>query len=69
MYPNVESMSICLNNSKKTVSFIDMVNGIDGDDVVTGVLFNGGNIFYFLIRSYQPKRITSDNQFNVFQVH
>ena len=41
-----------------------MVNGIDGDDIVTGVLFKGGYIFYFLIWSYQPKRITSDNQFN-----
>ena len=62
LYPNVESITICLDNSKKTVSFNDILNGIDGDDIVTGILFNGGNIFYFFIRSYQPKRITSDNQ-------
>ena len=68
LYPNVESISNCLDNSTKTVSFDDMVNGIDGDDIVTGVLFNGGNIFYFLFRSCHSNRITGDNQFNFFQV-
>ena len=63
-YPEVENKSICLNISKKTVSFDDMVHGIDGDELVTHVVFNGGKTFCLWIRSYQPKCITSDDQFN-----
>ena len=63
LYPEVENKSICSDNSKKTVSFDDMVHGIDGDDLVTQVFLNGGNTFCLWIRSYQPKCITSDDQF------
>ena len=62
LYPEVEIISECLDNSKKTVSFDDMVHGIDGDELVTHVVFNGGNTFYLWIRSYQSKCITADYQ-------
>ena len=62
LYPEIETTWKDIHNSKKTVSFDDMVNGIDGDDIVTRVIFNGGNIFYFWIRSYQSKCITADYQ-------
>ena len=41
-----------------------MVHGIDGDDLETHVVFRGGNTFCLWIRSYQPKCISSDDQFN-----
>ena len=60
----VKNLSNCLDNCKKTVSFVDMVHGIDGDELATHVVFNGGNTFYLWIGSHQPKCITSDDQFN-----
>ena len=43
LYPEVETTWKDIHNSKKTVSFDDMVHGIDGDDLVTHVVLNGRN--------------------------
>ena len=67
LYPEVENIWKDIDKSKKTVSFEDMVHGIDGHDLVTHVVLNGGNIFYLWSQRHQPKLWKTFRSFETLQ--
>ena len=67
LYPEVENIWKDIDKSKKTVFFEDMVHSIDGHDLVTHVVLNGGNIFYLWSQRHQPKLWKTFRSFETLQ--